>query len=146
MVTIARITYQTLTSPPRPMKASDISPAVIKPMAEPLSGTGTSATLMRSRIAANSINTSEKPSAAPKPYITDSKKLFCSCTLIRATPSTAQLVVISGSYGDYEGDGAQVLEIQWRQDPAIDQVAQHRRQREYEGGGGAHSDGRFDLA
>ena len=46
---------------------SDINPAVIRVMAGPRKCTGTSATTMRSRNAANRIITSEKPTAAPKP-------------------------------------------------------------------------------
>ena len=51
----------------KPINASDISPAVIMPMAEPLNGVGVSAKARRSRIAENRINTNEKPTAAPKP-------------------------------------------------------------------------------
>jgi hypothetical protein len=49
------------------MKARDISPAVTMPIAAPEKGCGTSATAMRSRIAANSTSTRENPRAAPKP-------------------------------------------------------------------------------
>ena len=55
------------TSPAKPMKASDMSPAVIRAMALPWKGSGTSATAMRSRMAANRTRTRENPSAAPKP-------------------------------------------------------------------------------
>ncbi len=48
------------------MKARDIKPAVISAMALPRNGAGTSATTSRSRIAANSTITSEKPTAAAK--------------------------------------------------------------------------------
>ena len=36
----------TLTNPPSPMNASDISPAVTRPIAEPLKGAGTFANVM----------------------------------------------------------------------------------------------------
>ncbi len=49
------------------MNASDISPAVTRPIAVPLNGAGTSAALIRSRSYANRINTIENPSAAPNP-------------------------------------------------------------------------------
>src|SRR5690606_24916707 len=57
---------QILIRPEKPMNARDISPAVIMPMDAPLNGVGTSDTRMRSRMAANSTSTSEKPSAPPK--------------------------------------------------------------------------------
>ena len=74
----------------------DISPAVTSAIALPWKGSGTSATATRSRTAANSTSTSENPIAAPNPYSADSTKLCCSWMLSRATPSTAQLVVIRG--------------------------------------------------
>lgn len=49
------------------MNASDISPAVIIAIDAPLNGKGTSAAARRSRMAANNMRTSEKPTAAPKP-------------------------------------------------------------------------------
>ena len=39
---------------------------------------------------------SAKPTAVPKPVTTDVIKLLLSCTLVSATPNTAQFVVISG--------------------------------------------------
>ena len=58
---------QYLISPVKPMKASDIKPAVIIAMAMPRNGTGTSAAASRSRRVANSINTRQKPSPPPSP-------------------------------------------------------------------------------
>src|SRR5690606_10072334 len=84
------------TRPLKPMKARDIKPAVIMPMAAPLKGTGTSATARRSRMAEKRISTIEKPTAPPKPYRVDSQKLWVLLMFNRATPSTAQLTVISG--------------------------------------------------
>src|SRR5690606_17580749 len=84
------------TSPLKPINARDINPAVIMPMAAPLKGCGTSATARRSRMAENSISTREKPSAAPNPYRDEWKKLLSLAVFCRATPSTAQLVVIRG--------------------------------------------------
>src|SRR5690625_5525260 len=66
------------------------------PMAAPLKGVGTSATAMRSRMAENKTSTREKPKAAPKPYKDDSKKPRSRLVFCNATPSTAQLVVMSG--------------------------------------------------
>src|SRR5690606_19484739 len=84
------------TSPAKPMNASDIMPAVTRPIAAPWNAGGTSATAMRSRIAANATSTSEKPSAAPTPYSADATRPWSSCTFRSATPSTAQFVVING--------------------------------------------------
>lgn len=56
-----------LIRPVKPIKASDIRPAVIMAIETPRKGVGTSAATSRSRMAANRISTSEKPSAAPKP-------------------------------------------------------------------------------
>lgn len=56
-----------LIRPVKPIKASDIRPAVIMAIDTPRNGAGTSAATRRSRMAANRINTSEKPVAAPKP-------------------------------------------------------------------------------
>ncbi len=56
-----------LMRPVKPIKASDIRPAVIMAMETPRNGVGTSAATRRSRMAANRISTSEKPVAAPKP-------------------------------------------------------------------------------
>ncbi len=56
-----------LINPEKPMNARDISPAVIRPMLGPRKASGTSATAIRSRMAANRISTSEKPRAAPRP-------------------------------------------------------------------------------
>src|SRR5690606_14816125 len=53
-------------SPVKPMKARDMSPAVIMPMAAPRKGAGTSAMAKRSRNPANRISTMEKPIAAPR--------------------------------------------------------------------------------
>ena len=55
------------TSPAKPIKAREASPAVIIPIAAPWNGSGTSATARRSRMAANNTSTSENPTAAPKP-------------------------------------------------------------------------------
>ena len=55
------------TSPAKPIKAKEASPAVIIPIAAPWNGSGTSATARRSRMAANNTSTSENPTAAPKP-------------------------------------------------------------------------------
>ena len=65
-------------------------------MAAPRNGTGTSATAIRSRMAANSTITSENPTAAPNPYRPDSIRPCRSWMFNSATPNTAQLVVISG--------------------------------------------------
>ena len=59
--------HRVYTRPAKPMKASDMSPAVTMPMAAPWKGSGTSATFRRSRMAANRTSTREKPTAAPKP-------------------------------------------------------------------------------
>ena len=53
--------------PEKPMKARDIMPAVIRAIAGPRNGAGTSAASRRSRIAANMMSTSAKPPAAPRP-------------------------------------------------------------------------------
>ena len=66
------------------------------PMAAPLKGSGTSAAAKRSRMAENKTNTNEKPTAPPKPYSVDSKKLWVFWVFNKATPSTAQFTVISG--------------------------------------------------
>ncbi|CSD03763.1 Uncharacterised protein [Vibrio cholerae] len=60
-------THYSFTNPVKPIKAKDIKPAVIIAMDAPLKGAGTSATWIRSRIEANKMSTSEKPTAAPKP-------------------------------------------------------------------------------
>ena len=78
------------------MNASDIKPAVIRVMAGPRKCAGTSATVIRSRMAANSTITSENPTAAPKPYSAEATKSCRSYTFSSAAASTAQLVVISG--------------------------------------------------
>lgn len=39
-----------------------------------------------------------KPTAVPRPLTNDSIKLYEFCTFVKAIPSTAQLVVISGRY------------------------------------------------
>jgi len=71
-------------------------PAVIRPIGAPLNGAGTSASAMRSRMAAKNTSTIPKPAAAPNPYKADCSRLCCSWTFNNATPSTAQLLVISG--------------------------------------------------
>jgi len=78
------------------MKAMAINPAVINAIDVPWNATGTSATLIRSRMAENKISTKENPIDAPKPYRNDSIKLLPSLTFSNATPKTAQFVVISG--------------------------------------------------
>src|SRR5699024_8298826 len=88
--------HYNFTKPLKPIKARDIRPAVINAMALPRKGAGTSATARRSRMAAKSTITSEKPTAAEKPYSADCKKLCPRLIFSNATPSTAQLVVISG--------------------------------------------------
>ena len=50
-----------LISPVKPMKASDMRPAVIMPIAAPWNDLGTSAMAMRSRMAANSTSTRKSP-------------------------------------------------------------------------------------
>src|SRR5690625_7067513 len=47
-------------------------------------------------MAENNKNTRENPKAAPKPYQVDSKKPRSRLVFCNATPSTAQLVVMSG--------------------------------------------------
>jgi hypothetical protein len=91
-----RFEHYPVTSPEKPMNANDIIPAVIRAIAAPRKGTGTSAAAMRSRMAEKAISTSEKPAAAPKPKTAASARPWLSCTLSSATPSTAQFVVISG--------------------------------------------------
>ena len=59
--------HQPFTRPANPIKPSAIRPAVIKAMAAPWNGAGTSATATRSRTPANMISTRENPSAAPRP-------------------------------------------------------------------------------
>jgi hypothetical protein len=71
-------------------------PALIIAIAAPLNGAGTSATVIRSLIAANKMSTKEKPTAAPKPYKIDSINPLAFLILSKATPSTAQFVVIKG--------------------------------------------------
>ena len=63
-------------------------------MDAPLNGAGTSATASRSRNAANSIMTMEKPN--PETVNDRLNKSWFSLMLSRATPKTAQLVVIKG--------------------------------------------------
>lgn len=67
MTAIKMVDMDYLTKPVKPIKASDISPAVIIAIEAPLNGAGTSAAAMRSRMEANKMRTSEKPTAAPKP-------------------------------------------------------------------------------
>ena len=55
------------TSPVKPRNANDIKPAVIMAIALPWKAFGTSATAIRSRMAAKKTKTNEKPTAAPKP-------------------------------------------------------------------------------
>src|SRR5690606_13740313 len=86
-----------LINPVKPMNASDIRPAVTMPMAAPWNERGTSAMAMRSRMAANSTSTREKPRPAAKPLAVAVMKVNSDLlALSRATPSTMQLVVISG--------------------------------------------------
>jgi hypothetical protein len=56
-------------------------------MADPLSAIGTSAASRRSRMEANSINTSENPSAPPRPKNKDSIKLWLAWAFNRGMPS-----------------------------------------------------------
>src|SRR5690606_8383926 len=85
-----------LINPVKPMNASDIRPAVIRPMAGPWKDLGTSAMAMRSRRAANSTSTREKPSPAAKPLRVAVRKVnSLRLALSSATPSTMQLVVIN---------------------------------------------------
>lgn len=67
MIAIRIVLIVYFTKPVKPIKASDIKPAVIIAIEAPLKGSGTSAAAIRSRIEANRINTIEKPTAAPKP-------------------------------------------------------------------------------
>src|SRR5690606_12226753 len=86
-----------LINPVKPMNASDIRPAVTMPMAAPWNERGSSAMAMRSRMAANSTSTREKPRPAAKPLAVAVRKVNSDLlALSRATPSTMQLVVISG--------------------------------------------------
>ena len=57
--------------PEKPMKASDMMPAVIKAMAVPRNGAGMSAASKRSLMAANMISTSANPADAPNPKKTE---------------------------------------------------------------------------
>ena len=95
-VSYTHLIHYNFTKPLKPIKARDIRPAVINAMALPRKGAGTSATARRSRMAAKRTITSEKPTAAEKPYSADCKKLCPRLIFSNATPSTAQLVVISG--------------------------------------------------
>ncbi len=80
------------------MNARLIKPAVTIAMAEPLKMPGTSAPSRRSRMPANNTITRVKPSALPKPNHRDLRKVYYNsfCTISSGTPSTAQLVVMSG--------------------------------------------------
>ena len=79
------------------MKASDIRPAVINEIAAPRNGAGTSATMIRSLMAAKSTKTREKPTAAEKPNTVELNRVASGRRLFnKATPNTAQLLVISG--------------------------------------------------
>ena len=51
-----------------------------------------------SLIPASSTMAIRYPTPVAKPFTTPSRILYSSCTLFRATPSTAQFVVISGRY------------------------------------------------
>ena len=59
--------YYASVNPVNPIKASDIRPAVISDIGEPLKGAGTFAAFRRSRSDEKSTSTSEKPKAALKP-------------------------------------------------------------------------------
>ena len=78
------------------MKASDMRPATMSAAGAPAKALGTGARARRVRMPAKSTSTSPKPNAAPKPYSAEVRKSCAFCTLMSATPSTAQFVVISG--------------------------------------------------
>ena len=73
-----------------------ISPEVISTMGDPWKLYGTSLPSIRSRIPANMIIAMVKPTAVPNPLTTLVTNPYSFCTLVNATPSTAQLVVIRG--------------------------------------------------
>ncbi len=78
------------------MKAIASNPAVTKAIGAPAKAAGTLASARRSRKPAKITMTRVKPSAEPRPNSPASASLWPSRTLISGTPSTAQLVVISG--------------------------------------------------
>ena len=80
------------------MKAIDINPAVISTIGIPWKDFGISLFSILSRIPAKIVIEIVKPIAVPKPAMIDSNIPYSFCTLVKATPRTAQLVVISGRY------------------------------------------------
>ncbi len=74
----------------------DINPAVIKAIGKPANASGTSDIANFSRTLEISTNASTKPKDAPIELNIVCVKLYPSFILIIATPSTIQLVVISG--------------------------------------------------
>ena len=70
--------------------------AAVSVMGSPLKDSGASQFSVRARIPAKSTMARKKPRPEPKELAMDSPKEYFSVMLSTVTPSTAQLVVISG--------------------------------------------------
>ena len=78
------------------MKATDIRPAMKRPIGKPLNWSGICEVSRRSRTPAIRVMASRKPSAPNTPLRTAESMSYCALVLSVATPRTAQLVVIRG--------------------------------------------------
>lgn len=74
----------------------DINPAATKAIGTPSNALGTLANSNFSLTPDKSINARKKPNEAPIPLAMASIKVYCSWIFNIVTPSTIQLVVISG--------------------------------------------------
>ena len=84
--------------PEKPKKAIAISPAVISTIGVPLNGLGILLYSIFSLRPARIMIEIAKPAAVAKPFTTPVKISYSRFTLLIATPSTAQFVVIRGRY------------------------------------------------
>ena len=82
--------------PEKPIKAKANSPAVMRAMGIPRIALGTSLKVSCSRIPAKMVRARVNPMAVDTAYTTDSTRLKSFCITKIATPSMAQLVVMSG--------------------------------------------------
>ncbi len=82
--------------PENDINAIAIRPAEMKVMPSPLRPLGASEYFIFSVIPAKATIASIQPKPAPKPYTTDSPKLYSRCAINETAPKIAQFTVISG--------------------------------------------------
>mgnify|MGYP006924283532 FL=1 len=95
-VDIVYTPFTQLISPEKAIKLNETIEAAISVDGIPLKVAGMSAVSSLERTPENRISASEKPAPANTAFTTDCRKVYPLSIFRRVTPSTAQLVVISG--------------------------------------------------